>query len=67
MARTATFALTNATLPYACTDCQQGLEAGGQAITRPWPRGVNIAAGAVTHQAVARALDYPYQPLEEVL
>ena len=66
VARTATFALTNATLPYALQIANKGWK---QAVkdNPALAKGVNIAAGAVTYEAVAKALDYPYHPLEEVL
>jgi alanine dehydrogenase len=66
VARTATFALTNATLPYVVQIANKGWKEA----VRDNPalaRGINIAEGAVTHQAVARALTYPYQPLENIL
>jgi alanine dehydrogenase len=64
--RTSTFALTNVTITYALKMATQGVEAavaGDAALAR----GVNIYRGHVTHEAVARDLDYPYRPLSKVL
>jgi len=59
--RTSTFALTNATLPYVKALAQHGIE---EAMTLdPYlAQGLNVHAGAITHEAVARALDMPYRP-----
>lgn len=66
VARTATFALTNATLPYALQIANKGWK---QAVrdNQALAKGVNVASGMVTYEAVAKALNYPYHPLEEVL
>ncbi|HEX8855098.1 MAG TPA: alanine dehydrogenase [Thermoleophilaceae bacterium] len=63
---TSTFALTNATLPYVVTLADNGVRA---AIARdPGLRsGVNVAAGRVTHPAVAEGVGVPYTPVEEVI
>lgn len=64
--RTSTFALTNVTLPYVLQLAKQGpLEALRSSV--PLQLGLNTAAGAVTHQAVAAALGQPYTPVEAVL
>ena len=59
VARTSTIALTNATLPYALKLAEQGAQEAlrDDAHLR---NGLNVHAGMVTHEAVARALDYPY-------
>ncbi len=59
--RTSTFALTNATLPYIKALAKHGTE---QALTRdPFlAQGLNVHAGAITHEAVARDLGMPYRP-----
>jgi len=65
VARTSTFALTNATLPYALRIANQGIKqavAGDPALAK----GVNVAKGAVTHPAVAESLNLPYTPLTKV-
>jgi alanine dehydrogenase len=63
---TATHALTNATLPYAIELADRGVAA---AIRRdPGLRsGVNVAAGEVTHPAVAEGVGMSYVPVEEAL
>ncbi len=63
---TSTHALTNATLPYAIALADHGVAA---AIRRdPGLRpGVNVAAGKVTHPAVAEAVGVEYVPVEEAL
>jgi len=63
---TSTHALTNATLPYALALADLGVE---EAIRRdPGLRpGVNVAAGKVTHPAVAEGVGMDYVPVEEAL
>jgi alanine dehydrogenase len=63
---TATQALTNATLPYAIALADRGVEG---AIRRdPGLRpGVNVAAGQVTHPAVAEAVGMSCVPVERAL
>ncbi len=61
--RTSTFALNNATLPFALTLANQGLAA---LKTDPHLRaGLNICQGLITHAGVAHSLGYPYiDPLQ---
>jgi alanine dehydrogenase len=63
---TSTHALTNATLPYAIALADHGV---AEAIRRdPGLRpGVNVAAGKVTHPAVAEGVGTDYVPVEEAL
>jgi alanine dehydrogenase len=63
---TSTYALTNATLPYVLSIADNGVRG---AIERdPGLRGgVNVAAGKVTHPAVAQGVGMPFTPVEEVL
>jgi alanine dehydrogenase len=63
---TSTFALTNATLPYVLALADHGAR---EAIARdPGLRsGVNVAAGHVTHPAVAQGVGMPFVPVEEAL
>ena len=63
---TSTFALTNATLPYAVALAEHGVR---EAIARdPGLRaGVNVAAGRVTHAAVAHDAGFEFTPVEEAL
>jgi alanine dehydrogenase len=61
---TSTYALTNATLPYALELAQHGV---AEAIKRnPGLRsGVNVAAGRITHPAVAQATGMDFTPVEQ--
>ena len=63
---TSTNALTNATLPYAIALADHGV---AEAIRRdPGLRpGLNVAAGRVTHPAVAGGVGMEYVPVEEAL
>jgi alanine dehydrogenase len=63
---TSTYALTNATLPYAIALADHGVE---EAIRRdPGLRlGVNVAGGKVTHPAVAEGVGMDYVPVEKAL
>jgi alanine dehydrogenase len=63
---TSTHALTNATLPYVIALADHGV---AEAIRRdPGLRpGVNVAAGEVTHPAVAEGVAATYVPVEEAL
>ncbi|HXH02658.1 MAG TPA: alanine dehydrogenase [Candidatus Competibacteraceae bacterium] len=64
--RTSTFALNNVTLPFILALADKGWK---QAL-RDDPHlraGLNIHAGQVTHEAVARDLGYEYRPAEDVL
>ena len=64
--RTSTFALTNATLPYALALAGQGIEPA----LRHNPalaHGANVWRGRIVHPAVATAVGEPATPLERVL
>jgi alanine dehydrogenase len=63
---TSTFALTNATLPYVLALADHGVK---EAISRdPGLRpGVNVAAGKVTHPAVAEGVGVNFTPVDEAL
>jgi alanine dehydrogenase len=63
---TSTYALTNATLPYVLALADHGV---AEAVRRDpgLKLGVNIAAGRVTHPAVARDTGIDYVPPEEAL
>jgi len=66
VARTSTYALTNATLSYALEIADKGyLRAikGNQALAR----GVNVLHGMLTYQAVADALNLEYTPLTKII
>ena len=63
---TATNALTNATLPYAIALADGGV--AGAIRRDPGLRmGVNVAAGKVTHPAVAEGVGMEYVPVEQAL
>jgi alanine dehydrogenase len=64
--RTSTFALTNATLPYAIQLANKGLVRAVKE-NRPLALGVNVYDGYVTYEAVARAHALEYRPLETLL
>jgi alanine dehydrogenase len=63
---TSTFALTNATLPYVIALADHGV---AEAARRdPGLRlGINVAAGRVTHPAVAEGVGIEHTPVEEVI
>jgi alanine dehydrogenase len=63
---TSTYALTNATMPYALAIAKQGLD-GALARDPGLRRGVNVARGAVTNPAVAQGVGIPFTPLDDVL
>ncbi|MGZ5314101.1 MAG: alanine dehydrogenase, partial [Solirubrobacterales bacterium] len=63
---TSTYALTNATLPYALALADTGVVEA----TRRDPGlrlGVNVAGGKVTHPAVAEGVGTKHVPVEEAL
>lgn len=63
---TSTAALTNVTLPFILDIANKGYRTA--TMQNPaLARGINTCKGVVSHEAVASALDMPYQPLEEVL
>ena len=63
---TSTFALTNATMPFVLALADEGLVGALQKVPGLKP-GVNVAAGKVTHPAVAEGVGVEYTPVEEVL
>ncbi|MDL1878261.1 alanine dehydrogenase, partial [Cytophagia bacterium CHB2] len=63
---TSTFALTNATLPYAIQLANQGYPDSVRK-SQALAYGVNITHGVVTYKGVAEAFDLPYTPLEKAL
>jgi alanine dehydrogenase len=66
VARTSTFALTNATLPYAIALADQGVH---QALRDDanLREGLNVYQGKVTYKAVAEVLGYAYTTVQSVL
>ncbi len=60
VARTSTFALTNATLPFVRAMADKGIKE--TLASNPHLRaGVNVFAGKITHKAVAEALGLPFE------
>ncbi len=66
VARTSTFALTNATLPFTLELADKGYRRA-LAENRHLLAGLNVHRGKVTHRAVARDLGLAYQPAEEAI
>lgn len=65
VAHTSTYALTNATLPYAMKLANQGLDAlRNDAALR---KGLNVGDGTVTLEAIARQYGYPFRSPEDFL
>ena len=61
VARTSTFALNNATLPFALKLANLGAEAA-MAEDRHLAAGLNVSGGKIRNQPVAEALGLPYEP-----
>lgn len=64
--RTSTLALTNATLPYVLELANKGTHRA-LAENDALEKGLNVAQGFVTYEAVARDLGYTYKSVEDVL
>ncbi len=64
--RTSTFALTNATLPYALELANKGFEKAIQN-DRGLVEGVNTYAGKLTYKAVAESQGLEYTPLDSLI
>ncbi len=64
--RTSTFALTNATLPYALELANKGFEAAIKA-DKGLAEGVNTYAGKLTYDAVAESQNLEYTPLDSLI
>ena len=64
--RTSTFALTNATLPFVKSLANLGW-VGALKADPHLANGLNVSAGRVTYEAVARDLGYEYLSAEEAL
>jgi alanine dehydrogenase len=63
---TSTYALTNATLPYATALADKGV-AGAAAADPGLALGINVARGELTHPAVAEAMGAEHVPWTEAL
>lgn len=66
VARTSTFALTNATLPYIIKIADNGFRSALLS-DRGFRNGLNVARGIIVHRAVADALALPWQDAEQLL
>jgi alanine dehydrogenase len=66
VARTSTFALNNATLPFTLALADKGYRAA-LAEDPHLKAGLNVAGGKVTYKAVADAHGIDYMPAEEAL
>ena len=66
VARTSTFALGNATLPFTLALAEQGAEKAMKADAH-LRAGLNVYHGALTYEAVARAQHLPFEAAEKVL
>lgn len=66
VARTSTYALTNATLPYAIELANKGYKKALKE-NKALALGLNVYDGKIIYQAVAEAFDMDFYPLEEVL
>lgn len=64
--RTSTIALTNVTIPYGLMIANKGYRTA-IAQSRALARGVNVLNGHVVYEAVARSLNVPFVPLDDVL
>jgi alanine dehydrogenase len=64
--RTSTYALSNATLPYAVKLANLGAEAAVRA-DPALAKGVNTYKGKITYPGVAKAFDLEYTPLDRLL
>jgi alanine dehydrogenase len=66
VAKTSTFALTNATLPYAVQIANKGWQRAMQE-NKEIRLGANVIHGKVTYKGVADAFDMPYTPIDELI
>ncbi|MET0193383.1 MAG: alanine dehydrogenase, partial [Hyphomicrobiaceae bacterium] len=66
VARTSTYALNNVTLPHALKIADLGWREAMRANPH-LAAGLNVHAGKVTHEAVARELGYAWVPVGETL
>jgi alanine dehydrogenase len=66
VARTSTFALSNVTAPFVLEIADKGY-ARALMEDHHLREGLNVHDGAITHKAVAEALDLPYLPSSEAL
>jgi len=65
-ARTSTFALTNATIPYGLEIANKGYKRAIKE-NKALAKGLNIIDGKITYEPVAKAFNLKYYPVEEVI
>jgi alanine dehydrogenase len=65
VAKTSTFALTNATLPYAVEIADKGWQRAMQE-NKEIRLGANVINGKITYKGVADAFDLEYTPIDEL-
>ena len=65
-ARTSTFALTNATLPYGLEIANKGYKKAIKE-NKALAKGLNIIDGRITYEPVAKVFNLQYYPVEEVI
>lgn len=66
VARTSTYALTNATYPYSLMLAQKGYEKA-MLDSKQLALGLNVYQGSIVNKNVAEAFDFNYTPLDKVL
>jgi alanine dehydrogenase len=66
VAKTSTFALTNATLPYAVEIANKGWRQAMQE-NKEIRLGANVIKGQITYKGVADAFEMPHTPIDEIL
>jgi alanine dehydrogenase len=66
VAKTSTFALTNATLPYAVEIADKGWRRAMKE-NKEIRKGANVVNGKITYNGVADAFDLQYTPIDEIL
>lgn len=64
--RTSTIALTNVTVPYGLQIANKGYRKAVEE-NPALAKGVNVLHGEIVYEAVAKSLNLPYKPLEDVL
>lgn len=62
--RTSTYALCNVTLPYVIEIAERGIVEAAAALP-PVGRAINMHAGKITNEAVAKTFNLPHQPLAQ--
>ena len=66
VARTSTFALNNATLPFVLALAEKGWK-GALKDNQHLARGLNVCLGEITFEAVAKDLSLPYTPIDTLI